>query len=94
MVNYNNGHEDDTPEPRGSWAGLLIGGLLIGLLVGGLTGALVMLLVAPQSGKKTRAKLQRRGAEWREQATDTIEDAADAAQEKANQITHQVGITA
>ena len=59
MVNQNYGHENDAHEPRGSGAGLLIGGLLIGLLVGGLTGALVMLLVAPRSGKRTRAKLQR-----------------------------------
>ena len=90
MVNHDNGHENDAHEPRGSWAGLLIGGLLIGLLVGGLTGAGVMLLVAPRSGKRTRAKLQRQGAEWREQAADTLGDAAAAAQDKARQITHDV----
>ena len=90
MANHNYADENDAHEPRGSGAGLLIGGLLIGLLVGGLTGAMVMLLVAPRSGKRTRAKLQRQGAEWREQATDTLADAATAAQDKARQITHDV----
>ena len=90
MVNHNYGDENDGLEPRGSWVGLLLGGLLIGLLVGGLAGAGVMLLVAPRSGKRTRAKLQRRGAEWREQAADTLGNVAGAAQDKARQITHDV----
>jgi len=90
MVNDNYADENGAHEPRGSGAGLLIGGLLIGLLVGGLTGAMVMLLVAPRSGKRTRAKLQRQGAAWREQAADTLADATAAAQDKARQITHDV----
>ena len=72
-------------------AGLI--GLLIGLLIGGLTGALVMLLVAPRSGKRTRAKLHRQGAEWREQAADTMGDAVESARLKARQITHDAGKT-
>ena len=79
MVNYE--HANDPYEPRGSWAGLLIGGL---------TGAVVMLLVAPQSGKRTRAKLYRQGAEWREQAADTMGDAVASARDKARQVTHDV----
>ena len=62
MVNHNYEHENDAHEPGGSWAGLLAG-LLIGLLIGGLTGAVTMLLLAPQSGKRTRAKIHRQGAE-------------------------------
>jgi len=50
MVNHNYEHENDAHEPRGSWAGLLIDGL---------TGAVVMLLVAPQSWKRTRARIYR-----------------------------------
>jgi gas vesicle protein len=88
MVNHE--HENDAHEPGGSWAGLLIGGLLIGLLIGGLTGAVVMLLVAPQSGKRTRAKIYRQSAEWREQAADTVDDAVASARDKARQITHDV----
>ena len=84
MVNDNYEHE-----PGGSLAGLLAG-LLIGLLIGGLTGAVAMLLLAPQSGKRTRAKLYRQGAEWREQAADTVGDAVASARDKAHQITHDV----
>jgi gas vesicle protein len=89
MVNDNYEHENNAHEPGGSLAGLLAG-LLIGLLIGGLTGAVAMLLVAPQSGKRTRAKLYRQGAEWREQAADTMEDAVESARDKARQITHDV----
>jgi len=38
------------------------GGLLAGLLIGGLAGAGVMLLLTPQSGKKTRVKIQQKNA--------------------------------
>ena len=89
MVNPNYEHENDAHEPGGSLAGLLAG-LLIGLLIGGLTGAVAMLLVAPQSGKRTRAKLHRQSAEWREQASDTMDDAVASARDKARQITHDV----
>ncbi len=47
---------------------------LAGLLLGGLVGAGVMLLLAPQSGKKTRRQIQRKGRDLREQATDAVED--------------------
>lgn len=90
MVNHDYEDKNDAHEPRGSGTGRLIGGLLIGLLVAGLTGAVVMLLVAPRSGKRTRARLQRHAAEWREQAADTLTDAAATAQDKARQVTHDV----
>ena len=35
--------------------------LVIGVLIGGLAGAAAMLLLAPQSGKKTRDQIQREG---------------------------------
>ena len=79
MVNYE--HENDAHEPGSSLAGLLIGGL---------TGAVAMLLLAPQSGKRTRAKLYRQSAEWREQAADTMGDAVASARDKTRQITHDV----
>jgi gas vesicle protein len=89
MNNHNHELENDARESGASWLGLLAG-MLISLLIGGLTGALVMLLVAPQSGKRTRAKLHRQSAEWREQASDTMEDAVTSARDKARQITHDV----
>jgi len=50
-------------------------GFLAGILIGGLAGAGTMLLLAPQSGKRTRAQIQHKGVELRDQATDSIEDA-------------------
>ena len=64
--------------------------LLAGLLIGGLAGAMVMLLLAPQSGKKTRAKIQKLGQELSEQTAETVEGAVAQVRVKAGQITHDV----
>ena len=61
-------------------------GFLGGLLVGSLAGALAMLLLAPQSGKKTRAKIQQRSIELRDQTTDAVEDAMKQTRHKARKI--------
>ena len=86
-------HEHDKHEPKGAWfglrVGLLIGGMA-GTLIGGMVGSVAMLLLAPHSGKKTRAKLLRQGKELREQAAESAEDAMDEAGVKAHQITHDV----
>jgi gas vesicle protein len=50
-------------------------GFLGGLLVGSLVGTVAMFLFAPQSGKRTRAKIQQKSIELREQTTDAVEDA-------------------
>lgn len=65
-------------------------GFLAGLLIGGLLGAGAMLLLAPQSGKRTRARIQRRSMELRDQASETIEGAMAQTQAKAHQITSDV----
>jgi gas vesicle protein len=57
-----------------------------GLLVGGVAGAVTMLLFAPQSGKRTRAKIQQKSIELREQTTDAVEDALAQTRHKAHQI--------
>lgn len=62
-------------------------GFLVGTLVGGLIGATAMLLMAPQSGQKTRAKIQRAGLELREQTVTGLEDAVAQTRAKANEIT-------
>ena len=89
MVKYNYEQENDTREPRGSWVGTL-SGLLAGLLIGGLAGAAAMLLLAPHSGKRTRAKMQRQGHELVEQAAETMEDAMAQARVKTQQVTHDM----
>jgi gas vesicle protein len=55
------------------------GGFVAGLLFGSLAGAGAMLLLAPHSGKRTRADLQAKGIVLRHQATETVEDAVDNA---------------
>ena len=70
--------QDDAVKPSRFGIGLLIG-LLAGSIFGGLAGAGIMLLLAPQSGKRTRTKLQQQSMILRNQATESIEDAlADA----------------
>ena len=63
------------------------GGFFAGLLLGGLVGAGAMLLLAPQSGKRTRAQIQKEGLELRDQVTETVGDAAAQARGKARRIT-------
>ncbi|MBN2001777.1 MAG: YtxH domain-containing protein [Anaerolineae bacterium] len=81
MDNQNYEHENDANQP---------GSFLAGLLVGGLAGAAAMLLLAPQSGKKTRAKIQQKSIKLREQTTEAVEDALKQAGVKAHQITGDV----
>jgi gas vesicle protein len=61
-------------------------GILVGLLIGGLVGAGAMLLLAPQSGKKTRAQIQRKSIELRDQTTEAVEDAVSQAGAKVRQV--------
>lgn len=61
-------------------------GILAGLLVGGLVGAGVMLLLAPQSGKKTRAQIRKKSLNLRDQTTEAVEDAVSQAGAKVHQV--------
>ena len=49
-------------------------GVLVGMLIGGLAGAVTMLLMAPQSGKRTRKQIQQKGIELRDQAAEMVDD--------------------
>jgi gas vesicle protein len=59
--------------------------LFVGLLIGGLVGAAAMLLLAPQSGKRTRAKIQQKSIELRDQTTEAVEDMVEQATDKIHQ---------
>jgi len=63
-----------------------VGGFFAGLLIGGLAGAVAMLLLAPQSGKRTRAQIQLKSMELREQTTEAVEDALKQTRTKGRQI--------
>jgi len=75
-------------------------GILAGTLIGALAGAVTMLLLAPQSGKRTRVQIQHKGIELRDRATGIVEDAvsqvrldgnklARDGRRKANELLHQ-----
>lgn len=72
---------------RGFLAGLM---LVAGLLIGSLIGAGVTLLLAPQSGKKTRRQIWRKGRDLREQATDAVDDTVAQVRAKARQVTTNI----
>jgi len=77
----NHAHENDVSRMEGFVAGLLVGGLV---------GAGAMLLLAPQSGEKTRAVIQQKSMEVRDQVVKTVEDTAAQVRSKAHQITNDV----
>ncbi len=82
-------HKEDSPDHQvhGHKNNInLLGGFAAGLLLGGLVGAGTMLLVAPQSGKRTRAQIQRRGVELKDQATDAIDDAVAQTRDRVDRI--------
>lgn len=58
-----------------------------GLLIGSLISAGVTLLLAPQSGKKTRRQIRRKSRDLREQTTDALEDSVDQVRAKAHEVT-------
>ncbi len=65
-------------------------GSLAGLLLGGLAGAVAMLLLAPQSGKKTRGQIREQSIELRDQTVKSVEGAVAQARGEARQIADDV----
>ena len=61
-------------------------GVVAGTVIGALAGAVTMLLLAPQSGKRTRAQIQHKGIELRDRATEIVEDAVAQARLDGNKI--------
>ncbi len=61
-------------------------GFAVGLLVGSVAGAGAMLLLAPQSGKKTRAQIQHKSDELRNQMGKTVDEATSQVRSKAREI--------
>lgn len=84
MKNSTHKNKRDTKNLNAFLAGLLF---LAGTLLGGLVGAGVMLLTAPQSGKKTRKQLWRKGRNLRQQTAETIEGGVNQVREKAHEVT-------
>jgi gas vesicle protein len=64
--------------------------VLIGLLIGGLAGATTMLLLAPQSGKRTRAQIQQKTIQLRDRTTKSVKKAVAQVRTETNKITTDV----
>jgi gas vesicle protein len=64
--------------------------VLIGMLIGGLAGAVVMLLFAPQSGKRTRAQIMQEGILVRDRTTKNVKKAVAQVRSETNRITADV----
>jgi gas vesicle protein len=77
MNNHAHEHENDV---------FVAWGILTGLLVGGLVGAGTMLLLAPQSGKRTRAQIRQKSIQLVDQTTEAVEDGLSLAGEKTRHI--------
>ena len=60
---------------------------LAGVLLGGLAGAGVMLLLAPRSGKKTRANIEKKGRKLSKKTAKSIEGGVGQVRAKAHEIT-------
>jgi gas vesicle protein len=64
--------------------------VLLGVLAGGLAGAVAMLLLAPQSGEDTRAQIEEKSIQLRDQTAESIKKAVKQVRSKTNQITADV----
>jgi gas vesicle protein len=62
-------------------------GVLVSLLIGSLVGAITMLLLAPQSGKRTRMLIQKRGLELFDRTTDIMDDTMSQVRSSKNRLT-------
>ena len=76
---------NENQEPEYQNNGIL--GILLGVLIGGLAGAVTMLLLAPQSGKRTRILIQKKGIELRDRTTEIMEDVMAQVRSDGNKIT-------
>lgn len=63
------------------------GSFVAGAILGGLAGAGAMLLMARQSGKKTRDQIELKSFELRDKASEAMDGAVTQTRDKARQIT-------
>ena len=78
-----NKHQELTYNPN-------ILGVLAGMVIGGLVGAVTMLLMAPQSGKRTRVQIQEKGIELRDRATKLLHQGQELVADQIEYVTDVV----
>ena len=73
-----NDKKREVKQDNNQLSGFLAGFLFLGgLLLGSIVGARAMLLMAPQSGKKTRKQIKRKGREMQKQTAKTVNHKAE-----------------
>ena len=83
-----NDKKQEDKQDNNQLSGFLAGFLFLGgLLLGSVAGAGAMLLMAPQSGKKTRKQIRRKGRKVRKQTAVIIHDGVDQIRDKTHQVT-------
>ena len=86
-----NNKKREAKQDNNQLSGFLAGFLFLGgLLLGSVAGAGAMLLMAPQSGKKTRKQLQRKGQKMQKKTAKTVKHKAEQVQDKAHQVTTSI----
>ena len=68
----------------------MVGVFVAGAVIGGLAGALTMLLVAPQSGERTRRQIRRKALKLRDQVADNAEEAREKAEQSLDEALERV----
>jgi gas vesicle protein len=81
MHNHNDEHTTHVNHLGSFWAGALFGGL---------AGTVAILLLAPQSGKKTRTQIQLGGVELKDQLTEAVDNRVAQTRATVRQITTDV----
>lgn len=61
--------------------------VLKALVIGGLVGAGAMLLLAPESGRKTRANIQKKALELRDRTSESVSGTVDKVMTRGHEIT-------
>ncbi len=64
--------------------------VLFGMLIGGLAGAVTMLLLAPQSGRRTRDQIQQEAILVRDRTAKNVKSAVEQVRSETNRITADV----
>jgi len=68
----------------------MLGVFVAGAVIGGLAGALTMLLMAPQSGERTRRQIRLKALKLRDQVADNAEGAMEKAEESLDEALERV----
>jgi len=80
----------DMPEMNRAQRRTRVLSFMFGLLTGSFVGALVMWLLAPRTGKRTRARLHHQYEEMREQMAEGFENAEEDVLEQAQRVATNV----